>query len=167
MTWRELSLKIWDFKVVDELVFIFFLKPLTPYYPNDGGSTLYMEEAVCLGLAQWEQFLMTWLVVGMRGDSWWVLWCSHGTPEHFSRCNFWLYYSHSFSQNTPVSKFKGSSAWISVAVRGDSLCCLPKSTGLLLTWEEEVKAVLAYFSPLSPPGCCKHWDSLQIFVEFM
>lgn len=152
MTLHELSLKIWDFKIEDELFLIFFLKPLTLCYPYDDGSTLYMEEAVCWDLALWKQFFMAWLVVRMQGDSWWVLWHSHGIPEHFSCCNFWLYYSHSFSQNMPVFKFKGYSMWILVAVRVDSLCHLPKSTGLLLTREGEVKAVLAHFSPLSTPG---------------
>lgn len=46
----------------------------------------------------------------------------------------------------PVVKFKGYSMWILVAGRGDSLCHLPKSTGLLLTWGGEVKGVLAHFS---------------------
>lgn len=39
--------------------------------------------------------------------------------------------------------------WILVAVRGEDLCHLPKSTGLLLTLEGEVKAVLGHFSALS------------------
>lgn len=39
--------------------------------------------------------------------------------------------------------------WILVAVRGEDLCHLPKSTGLLLTLEGEVKAVLGHFSTLS------------------
>lgn len=55
-----------------------------------------------------------------------------------------------------LSSFKGYSMSILVAVRDDSLCHLPKSTGLLLTSEGEVKAVLSHFSPLPTLGCCKH-----------
>ena len=104
-----------------------------------------MEEAVCWDLAQREQFLwlgLLWEGKEIRGGCYDIL-------RAYLLLQFLaLLFSLLFS-NIPVFKFRGYSMWILVAVRGEGLCHLPKSTGLLLTLEGEVKAVLGHFSTLS------------------
>lgn len=136
-----------------DFFFFFPPKPLSLCYPS--GSILYMEEAVCWDLAQREQLLLPWLGLHsleckeIHGGCYDILMeyqsISPGAIPGF------LILTHFFSQNMSVFKFKGYSMWILVAVRGDSLCHLPKNAGLLLTWEGEVKALLAHFSSLSTP----------------
>lgn len=88
---------------------VVMLVQLWPKYPTYGRSCVLgpgLTGAVPYGLAPY-------------GDAWWALWLSCVILNVFLVVQVLALFSHFFSQNIPVFKFKGNSMWISVSLRQD------------------------------------------------